>query len=145
MSSFPHLQTSELAKSGRAGCKTSSPRRFSFLALYRSQGRLEAVNGELAIHKVQPTDSGMYQCVAENKYGAVYSSAELKILGKFTRCLIRGGVLSGWQSGCHRAPVRGIFIVFTPDPVKKRDQIIHVAFNLNTRFDRSPANTGHQK
>lgn len=28
-------------------------------------------------------DSGMYQCVAENKYGAVYSGAELKILGKF--------------------------------------------------------------
>uniref|UniRef100_A0A7N5ZTM8 Contactin-5 n=1 Tax=Anabas testudineus TaxID=64144 RepID=A0A7N5ZTM8_ANATE len=25
-------------------------------------------------------DSGMYQCVAENKYGAVYSNAELKIL-----------------------------------------------------------------
>lgn len=43
------------------------------------------VNGELTIHKVQPMDSGMYQCVAENKYGAVYSSAELKILGKFMR------------------------------------------------------------
>uniref|UniRef100_A0A667ZGS0 Contactin-5 n=1 Tax=Myripristis murdjan TaxID=586833 RepID=A0A667ZGS0_9TELE len=26
------------------------------------------------------TDSGMYQCVAENKYGAIYSNAELKIL-----------------------------------------------------------------
>uniref|UniRef100_A0A8C2EYD7 Contactin-5 n=1 Tax=Cyprinus carpio TaxID=7962 RepID=A0A8C2EYD7_CYPCA len=25
-------------------------------------------------------DSGMYQCIAENKYGAIYSSAELKIL-----------------------------------------------------------------
>ncbi|XP_075892817.1 contactin-5 isoform X2 [Nelusetta ayraudi] len=45
-----------------------------------SQSRLEVVNGELTIHKVLPMDSGMYQCVAENKYGAVYSSAELKIL-----------------------------------------------------------------
>uniref|UniRef100_A0A4W6CH10 Contactin-5 n=1 Tax=Lates calcarifer TaxID=8187 RepID=A0A4W6CH10_LATCA len=45
-----------------------------------SQGRLEIVNGDLTIHKVQQTDSGMYQCVAENKYGAIYSSAELKIL-----------------------------------------------------------------
>lgn len=43
------------------------------------------MNGELTIHKVQPMDSGMYQCVAENKYGAIYSSAELKILGKFIR------------------------------------------------------------
>lgn len=33
-------------------------------------------------------DSGMYQCVAENKYGAVYSSAELKILGKFIAALL---------------------------------------------------------
>ncbi|KAK7883010.1 hypothetical protein WMY93_029184 [Mugilogobius chulae] len=45
-----------------------------------SQARIEIVNGELTIHRVQQTDSGMYQCIAENKYGAVYSSAELKIL-----------------------------------------------------------------
>lgn len=45
------------------------------------QARVEVVNGEVTIHKVQQTDSGMYQCVAENKYGAVYSNAELKILG----------------------------------------------------------------
>ncbi|XP_028320598.1 contactin-5 isoform X3 [Gouania willdenowi] len=45
-----------------------------------SQGRLELHNGEMTIHKVQPMDSGMYQCVAENKYGSIYSNAELKIL-----------------------------------------------------------------
>ncbi|XP_019742951.1 contactin-5 [Hippocampus comes] len=45
-----------------------------------SQGRMEIVNGELSINKLQPVDSGMYQCVAENKYGAIYSNAELKIL-----------------------------------------------------------------
>lgn len=45
-----------------------------------SQGRLEVMSGELTIHRLQPLDSGMYQCVAENKYGAVYSSAELRIL-----------------------------------------------------------------
>ncbi|XP_066541265.1 contactin-5 isoform X2 [Hoplias malabaricus] len=44
------------------------------------QNRVEMVNGELIIHRVQQADSGMYQCVAENKYGAIYSSAELKIL-----------------------------------------------------------------
>ncbi|XP_062861152.1 contactin-5 [Trichomycterus rosablanca] len=44
------------------------------------QSRVEILNGELIIHKVQQADSGMYQCVAENKYGAIYSSAELKIL-----------------------------------------------------------------
>ncbi|XP_068613008.1 contactin-5-like [Brachionichthys hirsutus] len=45
-----------------------------------SEGRLEVVHGEVTIQKVQPTDSGMYQCVAENKYGDIYSNAELKIL-----------------------------------------------------------------
>ncbi|KAJ7990097.1 hypothetical protein DPEC_G00296750 [Dallia pectoralis] len=44
------------------------------------QSRLEMVNGELLMQKVQQDDSGMYQCVAENKYGTIYSSAELKIL-----------------------------------------------------------------
>uniref|UniRef100_A0A8C5H1Y1 Contactin-5 n=1 Tax=Gouania willdenowi TaxID=441366 RepID=A0A8C5H1Y1_GOUWI len=39
-----------------------------------SQGRLELHNGEMTIHKVQPMDSGMYQCVAENKYGSIYSN-----------------------------------------------------------------------
>jgi len=39
------------------------------------------VNGELIIHRLQQADSGMYQCIAENKYGSIYSSAELKILG----------------------------------------------------------------
>ena len=47
------------------------------------QGRVEILNGEVTIHKVQQADSGMYQCVAENKYGAIYSNAELKILGNF--------------------------------------------------------------
>ena len=50
-------------------------------SVFSLQGRVEIVNGELTIQKVQQTDSGMYQCVAENKYGAVYSNAELKILG----------------------------------------------------------------
>lgn len=39
------------------------------------------VNGVLMIHNVNQSDAGMYQCLAENKYGAIYASAELKILG----------------------------------------------------------------
>lgn len=46
------------------------------------------MNGEATIHKVQQTDSGMYQCIAENKYGAIYSNAELKILGNHVWCII---------------------------------------------------------
>lgn len=59
---------------------------FEIIFLHMSffwQSGIEILNGELTIHKVQQTDSGMYQCVAENKYGAIYSSAELKILGSF--------------------------------------------------------------
>ncbi|KAM6973745.1 contactin-5 [Aplochiton taeniatus] len=44
------------------------------------QSRVEIINGELIIQKVHQADSGMYQCVAVNKYSAIYSNAELKIL-----------------------------------------------------------------
>jgi hypothetical protein len=45
------------------------------------QSRVDTVNGILAIQSVNQSDAGMYQCLAENKYGAIYASAELKILG----------------------------------------------------------------
>lgn len=45
------------------------------------QSKVEMVNGVLMIHSVNQSDAGMYQCLAENKYGAIYASAELKILG----------------------------------------------------------------
>ncbi|XP_004604874.2 contactin-5 isoform X2 [Sorex araneus] len=44
------------------------------------QSRVEMVNGILMIHNVNQSDAGMYQCLAENKYGAIYASAELRIL-----------------------------------------------------------------
>ncbi|XP_007936297.1 contactin-5 [Orycteropus afer afer] len=44
------------------------------------QSRVEMVNGVLMIHNVNQSDAGMYQCLAENKYGAIYASAELRIL-----------------------------------------------------------------
>ncbi|XP_036758713.2 contactin-5 [Manis pentadactyla] len=44
------------------------------------QSRVEMVNGVLMINHVNQSDAGMYQCLAENKYGAIYASAELKIL-----------------------------------------------------------------
>ncbi|NXN40815.1 CNTN5 protein, partial [Rhinoptilus africanus] len=44
------------------------------------QSRIDMVNGVLMIHSVNLSDAGMYQCLAENKYGTIYASAELKIL-----------------------------------------------------------------
>ncbi|XP_068001345.1 contactin-5 isoform X2 [Melanerpes formicivorus] len=44
------------------------------------QTRIEMVNGALMIRSVNVSDAGMYQCLAENKYGTIYASAELKIL-----------------------------------------------------------------
>ncbi|XP_059508286.1 contactin 1b isoform X1 [Stegostoma tigrinum] len=42
--------------------------------------RFRVVRGELRISRLTLQDSGMYQCVTENKYGSLYSSAELKVL-----------------------------------------------------------------
>ncbi|XP_072345076.1 contactin-5-like [Scyliorhinus torazame] len=48
--------------------------------LLTSQERLEIKNGLLTIPRVGQSDAGMYQCVAENRYGAVFTGAQLDIL-----------------------------------------------------------------
>lgn len=41
--------------------------------------------GDLRFSKLSLEDSGMYQCVAENKHGTIYASAELAVQGKGSR------------------------------------------------------------
>lgn len=41
--------------------------------------------GDLRFSKLSLEDSGMYQCVAENKHGTVYASAELAVQGRGPR------------------------------------------------------------
>ncbi|KAK5617550.1 hypothetical protein CRENBAI_004157, partial [Crenichthys baileyi] len=45
-----------------------------------AEGRVQIENGALSIAALNLSDSGMYQCVAENKHGSVYSSAQLMVL-----------------------------------------------------------------
>ncbi|XP_012508317.1 PREDICTED: contactin-3 [Propithecus coquereli] len=42
--------------------------------------RIQIENGALTISNLSVSDSGMFQCIAENKHGLVYSSAELKVV-----------------------------------------------------------------
>lgn len=44
-----------------------------------SQPRVEVLAGDLHFSKLSLDDSGMYQCVAENKHGTIYASAELAV------------------------------------------------------------------
>ncbi|XP_075766622.1 contactin-2 [Pelodiscus sinensis] len=44
-----------------------------------TQNRIEVSGGELRLSRLALEDSGMYQCVAENKHGTVYASAELTV------------------------------------------------------------------
>ncbi|XP_036427446.1 contactin-3 isoform X1 [Colossoma macropomum] len=45
-----------------------------------SESRVLIENGALTISSLTLSDGGMYQCVAENKHGIVYASAELMVL-----------------------------------------------------------------
>lgn len=45
-----------------------------------AEGRVQIENGALSIAALNLSDNGMYQCVAENKHGIIYSSAELMVL-----------------------------------------------------------------
>ncbi|XP_015243548.1 PREDICTED: contactin-4-like isoform X2 [Cyprinodon variegatus] len=42
--------------------------------------RVHVEAGKLTISTIRLSDSGMYQCVAENEYGSLYASAELKVV-----------------------------------------------------------------
>ncbi|KAK1332604.1 hypothetical protein QTO34_007287 [Cnephaeus nilssonii] len=44
------------------------------------QERIQLENGALSIVNLSVADAGMFQCVAENKHGLAYSSAELRVL-----------------------------------------------------------------
>lgn len=64
--------------------KEESP--YLLLYLFHSfpQGRVQIEQGSLTIRNVSLSDAGMYQCVAENRHGSIYASAELSVIGKFT-------------------------------------------------------------
>ncbi|KAF4093717.1 hypothetical protein AMELA_G00005100 [Ameiurus melas] len=44
-----------------------------------TQDRVEVSSGHLKINNLALEDSGMYQCVAENKHGTIYFNAELRV------------------------------------------------------------------
>ncbi|NWS11644.1 CNTN6 protein, partial [Pachyramphus minor] len=45
-----------------------------------SEERIQIENGTLIIPVLNMSDSGLYQCVAENKYDTIYSNAELRVM-----------------------------------------------------------------
>ncbi|KAK1161457.1 contactin-4-like [Acipenser oxyrinchus oxyrinchus] len=44
------------------------------------EDRIQVENSWLTITRLNLTDSGMYQCLAENNHGTIYASAELKVI-----------------------------------------------------------------
>uniref|UniRef100_A0A665W9F9 Contactin 4 n=1 Tax=Echeneis naucrates TaxID=173247 RepID=A0A665W9F9_ECHNA len=55
------------------------------------ESRVQVANGALSISRLTLSDTGMYQCVAGNKHGEVYSNAELRVIGKTLTVLKVGG------------------------------------------------------
>lgn len=53
-----------------------------FCLFFFYQGRIQIENGTLIIPMLNMSDSGFYQCVAENKYGTIYANAELQVIGE---------------------------------------------------------------
>ncbi|XP_057194880.1 contactin-4 isoform X2 [Triplophysa rosa] len=45
-----------------------------------TEERVQVINGALSITRLALSDIGMYQCVAGNKYGEVYSNTELRVI-----------------------------------------------------------------
>ncbi|NXF57481.1 CNTN4 protein, partial [Ciccaba nigrolineata] len=56
------------------------------------QGRVQLEQGSLTITNVSLSDAGMYQCVAENRHGIIFASAELSIIAigpDFSKTLLK--------------------------------------------------------
>ncbi|XP_056357702.1 contactin-4 isoform X2 [Oenanthe melanoleuca] len=56
------------------------------------QGRVQLEQGSLTIANVSLSDAGMYQCVAENRHGAILASAELSVVAigpDFSKTLLK--------------------------------------------------------
>ena len=51
--------------------------------LVGSSSKYSFIGGNLTIIDLSSAESGMYQCVARNKHGEIYSSMELKVQGWF--------------------------------------------------------------
>ncbi|XP_029457354.1 contactin-4 isoform X2 [Rhinatrema bivittatum] len=57
-----------------------------------ARDRIQLEHGALTISAVNVSDSGMYQCVAENKHGMILSSAELRVIAvgpDFSKSLVK--------------------------------------------------------
>uniref|UniRef100_A0A8C2JBN5 Contactin 3a, tandem duplicate 1 n=1 Tax=Cyprinus carpio TaxID=7962 RepID=A0A8C2JBN5_CYPCA len=44
------------------------------------EDRIQVVNGALSISSLTLSDTGMYQCIAENRHGRVFANAELRVI-----------------------------------------------------------------
>ncbi|NXY07135.1 CNTN4 protein, partial [Pteruthius melanotis] len=56
------------------------------------QGRVQLEQGSLTIPNVSLADAGMYQCVAENRHGVIFASAELSVIAigpDFSKTLLK--------------------------------------------------------
>uniref|UniRef100_A0A8C0HRZ8 Contactin 4 n=1 Tax=Buteo japonicus TaxID=224669 RepID=A0A8C0HRZ8_9AVES len=66
-------------------CRASGRPKPSYRWLKDGEPLLPQVEqGSLTITNVSLSDAGMYQCVAENRHGIIFASAELSVIGKFT-------------------------------------------------------------
>ncbi|KAM3617059.1 uncharacterized protein V6R79_001711 [Siganus canaliculatus] len=64
---------------------------------YMEQDRIQANNGVLTISSLNLADIGMYQCVAENKHGRIYTNAELRVVAiapDFSQNLLKAQTLA---------------------------------------------------
>uniref|UniRef100_A0A672Q641 Contactin-4-like n=1 Tax=Sinocyclocheilus grahami TaxID=75366 RepID=A0A672Q641_SINGR len=61
-------------------CKASAKPKPSYRWLRNGEPlEIQVVNGALSISSLTLSDTGMYQCIAENRHGRVFANAELKV------------------------------------------------------------------
>uniref|UniRef100_A0A3B4A4B2 Contactin 3a, tandem duplicate 1 n=1 Tax=Periophthalmus magnuspinnatus TaxID=409849 RepID=A0A3B4A4B2_9GOBI len=78
-------------------CKASAKPKPSYRWLKNGEDRLQVSGGVLTISSLNLADIGMYQCVAENKHGRVFTNAELRVIAiapDFSQNLLKAQTLA---------------------------------------------------
>lgn len=78
-STYPVLVSSRTCQQLNFGFDVESQRKETVLKL-RAFPQLD--RKEMSFNSLTFDDSGMYQCVAENRHGVIYANAELRVFGE---------------------------------------------------------------
>lgn len=81
---------------------------YFFVTLFLLLPHLQFGKHELKFSELTFEDSGMYQCIAENRHGVIYANAELRVFGERVLSVGVMCTIMGWHGFEEKCPLFGL-------------------------------------